>query len=396
MSKTTKQQGLLLFILGIIFLSLTLRSPLTAVGPVTEFIQNGLSMSTTLIGFLTTIPLLAFAVVSPFAPKVAKRIGTEATLLWSIVLLVGGIALRSGGSVTLLILGTAIIGVAIAFGNVLLPSIIKDRFPLHVGLLTAVFSVVMNLSAALGAGIAYPVASETSFGWQGALGIWLFLGLVAIVVWLPQLKHRPTAPLDATAEVVDNPSILKSSVTWSVTLMMALQSLIFYTTAAWLPAMLIEKGMNPDSAGYMLSFMQFAQLPMTFIAPILAAKMANQRPLVWFFSILYIIGFTGLLLDPNGTLTILWMILIGFAGGTSFALTMMMFSLRTKTAMDAAELSGVAQSIGYLLAAAGPVLFAFVNETTGSWYVPTILFIVTCILLLIVALHAAGNRFVRE
>lgn len=396
MSKTTKQQGLLLFILGIIFLSLTLRSPLTAVGPVTEFIQNGLSMSTTLIGFLTTIPLLAFAVVSPFAPKVAKRIGTEATLLWSIVLLVGGIALRSGGSITLLILGTAIIGVAIAFGNVLLPSIIKDRFPLHVGLLTAVFSVVMNLSAALGAGIAYPVASETSFGWQGALGIWLFLGLVAIVVWLPQLKHRPTAPLDATAEVVDNPSILKSSVTWSVTLMMALQSLIFYTTAAWLPAMLIEKGMNPDSAGYMLSFMQFAQLPMTFIAPILAAKMANQRPLVWFFSILYIIGFTGLLLDPNGALTILWMILIGFAGGTSFALTMMMFSLRTKTAMDAAELSGVAQSIGYLLAAAGPVLFAFVNETTGSWYVPTILFIVTCILLLIVALHAAGNRFVRE
>lgn len=396
MSKTTKQQGLLLFILGIIFLSLTLRSPLTAVGPVTEFIQNGLSMSTTLIGFLTTIPLLAFAVVSPFAPKVAKRIGTEATLLWSIVLLVGGIALRSGGSITLLILGTAIIGVAIAFGNVLLPSIIKDRFPLHVGLLTAVFSVVMNLSAALGAGIAYPVASETSFGWQGALGIWLFLGLVAIVVWLPQLKHRPTAPLDATAEVVDNPSILKSSVTWSVTLMMALQSLIFYTTAAWLPAMLIEKGMNPDSAGYMLSFMQFAQLPMTFIAPILAAKMANQRPLVWFFSILYIIGFTGLLLDPNGALTILWMILIGFAGGTSFALTMMMFSLRTKTAMDAAELSGVAQSIGYLLAAAGPVLFAFVNETTGSWYVPMILFIVTCILLLIVALHAAGNRFVRE
>lgn len=391
----TKQQGLLLFILGIIFLSLTLRSPLTAVGPVTEFIQNGLNMSTTLVGLLTTIPLLAFAVVSPFAPKVARRLGTEATLLWSIVLLIAGIAMRSGGSVPLLILGTAIIGVAIAFGNVLLPSIIKDRFPLHVGLLTAVFSVVMNLSAALGAGIAYPVA-ETSFGWQGSLGIWAFLGVLAVVIWFPQLKHRKTAPVDAAAEVVENPLILKSPVTWSVTLMMALQSLIFYTTAAWLPAMLIEKGMNPDSAGYMLSFMQFAQLPMTFIAPILAAKMVNQRPLVWFFSSLYIVGFTGLLLDPNGTLTILWMILIGFAGGTSFALTMMMFSLRTKTAMDAAELSGVAQSIGYLLAAAGPVLFAFVNETTGSWYVPTILFIVTCVLLLIVALHAAGNRYVRE
>lgn len=391
----TKQHGLLLFILGIIFLSLTLRSPLTAVGPVTEFIQNGLNMSTTLVGLLTTIPLLAFAVVSPFAPKVARRLGTEATLLWSIVLLIAGIAMRSGGSVPLLILGTAIIGVAIAFGNVLLPSIIKDRFPLHVGLLTAVFSVVMNLSAALGAGIAYPVA-ETSFGWQGSLGIWAILGILAVVIWLPQLKHRKSAPVDAASEVVENPSILKSPVTWSVTLMMALQSLIFYTTAAWLPAMLIEKGMNPDSAGYMLSFMQFAQLPMTFIAPILASKMVNQRPLVWFFSVLYIVGFTGLLLDPNGALTILWMILIGFAGGTSFALTMMMFSLRTKTAMDAAELSGVAQSIGYLLAAAGPVLFAFVNETTGSWYVPNILFIITCILLLVVALQAAGNRYVRE
>lgn len=138
---------------------------------------------------------------------------------------------------------------------------------------------------------------------------------------------------------------------------MGLQSLIFYTTAAWLPEILQSQGLNADTSGWMLSLMQLSQLPLTFLTPILANRMKDQRILVGIFTLFYIIGYVGLL-SGNASLTILWMILLGLAGGASFSLVMMFFSL-TRTPIEAAELSGTAQSFGYLLAAIGPVLFGF-------------------------------------
>ena len=394
-NQETNKKTIALLIIGIIFISTTLRAPLTAVGPIISYIRDGLAISNVLAGFITTIPLLAFAIISPFAPKIARRFGMEMTLFLAILLLAIGIIIRSLGTPFFLLLGTALIGIAIAFGNVLIPSFIKLKFPLQLGLMTGVFTVSMNLSAGIGAGISYPIADGTSYGWQGALGFWSVLAIVACIIWLPQIKQKQIVVVSPTTNVVKAKSIFKSPLTWTITLCMGLQSLIFYTTAAWIPEILQTKGMDAESSGWMLSFMQFAQLPMTFLIPILAGRLKDQRILVALFTVFYLIGFTGLLFGDI-SLSLLWMITLGLGGGASFGLVMMFFSLRSRTPMEAADLSGVAQSIGYLLAAVGPVFFGFIHDQTGSWYTPMILFIVTVVLLFLAGMHAGRDRYVSE
>ena len=387
------KKAFILLIIGIVFISTTLRAPLTAVGPIISYIRDGLDISNVLAGFITTIPLLAFAIVSPFVPKIARRLGMEMTLFLAILLLAIGIIIRSLGTPFLLLLGTALIGVAITFGNVLLPSFIKLKFPLQLGLMTGVFTVSMNLSAGIGAGISYPIADGTSYGWQGALGFWAILAIIACIIWLPQVKKKQEIDVVPSSTNVEKAkSILKSPLTWTITLCMGLQSLIFYTTAAWIPEILQTQGMEAEKSGWMLSIMQFAQLPMTFLIPILAGRFKDQRILVLVFTIFYLIGFTGLLYGDI-SLTLLWMVALGLGGGASFGLVMMFFSLRSRTPMEAADLSGVAQSFGYLLAAVGPVFFGFIHDETGSWYTPMILFIVTVVLLFFAGMHAGRDRF---
>ncbi|MFJ7826160.1 CynX/NimT family MFS transporter [Psychrobacillus sp. NPDC096623] len=394
-NQETNKSKIALLVIGIIFISTTLRAPLTAVGPIISYIRDGLEISNVLAGFITTIPLLAFAIVSPFVPKIARRFGMEMTLFLAILLLAIGIVIRSLGTSFFMLLGTALIGVAIAFGNVLLPSFIKLKFPLQLGLMTGLFTVSMNLSAGIGAGISYPITNGTKYGWQGALGFWAILAVIACIIWLPQIKKKQIVVSGPKTNAIKAKSILKSPLTWSITLCMGLQSLIFYTTAAWIPEILQTQGMEAEKSGWMLSNMQFAQLPMTFLIPILAGRFKDQRILVLLFTIFYLIGFTGLLYGDI-SLTLLWMIALGLGGGASFGLVMMFFSLRSRTPMEAADLSGVAQSIGYLLAAVGPVFFGFIHDETGSWHTPMILFMVTVVLLFLAGMHAGRDRFVSE
>lgn len=380
----------LLLVIGIIFIASTLRMPLNAVGPSISFIREGLGISNVLAGFLTTIPLLAFAVVSPFAPVVARKLGLELTLLLSTSLLALGIVLRSLGTTELLVFGTVLIGVAISFGNVLIPGLLKLKFPYHVGLLMACFTMSMNLSAGVGAGISYPIANS-SLGWQGALALSIILVGITILIWLPQLKFNKPEPTIASTK--DRLPLWKSPVTWAVTGAMGLQSFLFYTTAAWIPDIYIAQGLPADRAGWMFSTMQFSQIPMAIFTPIIASKMKSQRPLVLVFTSLYLIGFTGLAMEWT-SLAVVWMIFLGLAGGASFALAMMLFTLRTRTAYEAADLSGFAQSFGYLLAASGPILFGYLHDSLGGWDTTSWLFIVVVLLLFVSSMRASKNGYI--
>ncbi len=380
----------LLLVIGVIFLASTLRMPLTVVGPIISFIREDLGISNVLAGFLTTIPLLAFAIVSPFAPVVARKLGLELTLFLSTILLAVGIVLRSLGTTGLLVFGTMIIGVAISFGNVLIPGLLKLKFPYHVGLLMAFYTMSMNLTAGIGAGISYPIANAV-LGWQGALAIALALVILTIVIWLPQLKFNKPEPTVVSTKA--RIPLWKSPVTWAVTGAMGLQSLLFYTTAAWIPEIYIAQGVAADRAGWMFSIMQISQVPMALVVPIIASKMTSQRPLVLMFTAFYVIGFTGVVMEWT-SLAVLWMILLGLAGGASFALAMMFFTLRTRTAFEAADLSGFAQSLGYLLAAVGPILFGYLHDLFGGWDIAGWLFVAVTALLFFCSFRASKNEYI--
>ncbi|KOP71494.1 transporter [Lysinibacillus sp. FJAT-14745] len=380
----------LLLVIGVICIASTLRMPLTVVGPIISFIREDLGISNVLAGFLTTIPLLAFAIISPFVPIVARKFGLELTLFSSTILLALGIVLRSLGTTSVLVFGTVLIGIAISFGNVLIPGLLKLKFPYHIGLLMAFFTMSMNLTAGLGAGISYPIANS-SFGWQGALAIALVLVVLTILIWIPQLKfNKPEPAVETTKE---RTPLWKSPVTWAVTGAMGLQSLLFYTTAAWIPEIYTAQGLAADRAGWMFSIMQFSQVPMALAVPIIASKMTSQRPLVLMFTVFYLVGFIGLVMEWT-SLAVLWMVLLGLAGGASFSLAMMFFTLRTRTAFEAADLSGFAQSLGYLLAAIGPILFGYLHDLFGGWNIAGWLFVVVVLILSLCSFRASKNEYV--
>lgn len=385
----------IILVLGIALIASTLRTPLTVVGPIIAFIKDGLQISNVLAGFLTTIPLLAFAVVSPFAPKLSKRFGIELTLFLSMLLLALGIIMRSLGTTSLLVIGTILIGVAISFGNVLMPSFLKLKFPMQVGMMMGIYSVAMNVSGGLGAGISHPIAAGTSLGWQAALGFSVGLAILAALVWSPQLKHNKPAPKSTQTTLKPTIPLWKSPIAWAVAATMGLQSMIFYTSSAWLPEIFISQGLTANKAGWMVSIMQLAQLPLTFAIPIIADKLTSQKPLAILASALFTVGFLGIALEFT-SLTVLWMIFLGCAGGTAFGLTMMLFTLRTKTAFAAADLSGFAQSTGYLLAAIGPVAFGYLHDVTGGWTIPVWTFLLTTLALFITSYIASKDVFIDE
>ncbi|MBT2634981.1 MFS transporter [Bacillus sp. ISL-26] len=385
--KVNQRKKMILLIIGVIFIGANLRAPLTSVGPLVASIRDSLGMSNAAAGTITTVPLLAFACLSPFVPLLSRRFGTELVLLSSLIVLTAGILLRSSAGIGTLFFGTVLLGLSIAVCNVLLPSLIKHRFSGNLGVMTGIYSVSMNLCGAIASGISVPIASLAGFGWKGALGCWGILSLIALVMWIPQMRGREIPAGALGAEGRKKNSLLRSPLAWKVTLFMGLQSLIFYTVIAWLPEILQQKGLSSSTAGWMLSLMQFSVLPITFIVPIIAAKMKNQRALAGLTALCFLIGIAGVL-GGSAALTPLWVIMIGIAGGCAFSLAMMFFSLRTQHAHEAAALSGMAQSFGYLLAAFGPLVFGLLHDVTHGWTMPLFMLIAVSVLILIFGLGA--------
>ncbi|MGF9700818.1 CynX/NimT family MFS transporter [Paenibacillus sp. MABNR03] len=391
-SSSSMKLGLLLT--GIIFIAATMRSPITATGPIVELIRSDTGISHTMAGLLTSLPLLAFAAISPFAPHLAKRFGLEAALLTAIIIVTLGIALRFLPSVPALFAGTAILGCGIALSNVLLPSLIKRDFPLRVGLVTGLYSVSMNIWGAIASGISVPAAGLTSMGWHASLGMWAVLSILALILWLPHVRNGRRGEVYVASRKTEKPVRLRSSsLAWYITLFMGLQSLIFYSTITWLPEILSNQGFNPSSAGLMLSMMQMVSVPVTFIIPILAGRMKDQRMLTAITCMCLILGYAFLLSGISSMVTI-GVALAGIGGGASFGLVTMFFVLRTADARQAAGLSGMAQSFGYMLAAGGPLLFGLIHDWTEGWTIPLLLQVTLAVLLLLMGLKASANRLI--
>ena len=386
--------GQLFLLFSIILLALNMRSPITSVGPLTTIIRDDLNISSTAAGALTTIPLLAFAVLSPFGSNLARKFGMEVVLFSALLLLTAGLLLRPAGSATGLFLGTVLIGLAIALCNVLMPALVKLNFAHQIGLMTGFYATSMNLSGALASGFSIPIAASSDLGWRAALGFSVILACAAILVWLTQWRYI-RHPLKAGQSTYKKTSLKGSALAWKVTAFMGIQSLLFYSFVAWLPDILQEQGLDAGSAGWMLSIVQFTQLPFTFIVPILAGRMKNQQPLVIVAALFMMMGLSGIVFEWTEWILI-WVMLIGIAGGCAFSLAMMFFSLRTRNSFEAADLSGMAQSAGYLFAALGPALFGALHDMMNGWTVPLLLLIAAAIGLFMAGMAAGKEGYVTE
>lgn len=386
-------------IFAIVFIASTLRAPLTSVGPVVDEIKQVMEINNSVAGILTTIPLIIFAIVSPFVSKVTARLTMSRTILYSTMLLIVALYLRIAGDFTLFLIGTLILGIAIAFGNVVLPSYVKWYFPMQIGLATGIYSGTMNFTAGLGGGLSFPLSEITPLGFRLSLSFWILFAVIAIILWIP--KARKGVQLEkatAIADQQDRPkkvAITKSKLAWMVALTMGFQSMVFYTVVAWVPSILVDRGLDPSTAGYLLMLNQFSQVPMTFTFPIIASKLKDQRILVVIITVLFLVGFS-LFFTQSLVLLIIGIIIAGLAMGACFSLCMTFFSIRARTSDGSISLSGFGQSVGYLIAAVGPFLIGYLHDATESWDSGIIALIVMSALFFIFGYPAAKNRVVED
>ncbi|SCU21707.1 ABC transporter permease [Staphylococcus xylosus] len=386
-------------ILAIVFIASTLRAPLTSVGPVVDEIKQVMEINNSVAGILTTIPLIIFAIVSPFVSKVTARLTMSRTILYSTMLLIVALYLRIAGDFTLFLIGTVILGIAIAFGNVVLPSYVKWYFPMQIGLATGIYSGTMNFTAGLGGGLSFPLSEITPLGFRLSLSFWILFAIIAIILWIP--KARKGVQLEKATAIADQQNrpkkitITKSKLAWMVALTMGFQSMVFYTVVAWVPSILVDRGLDPSTAGYLLMLNQFSQVPMTFTFPIIASKLKDQRILVVIITVLFLVGFS-LFFTQSLVLLIIGIIIAGLAMGACFSLCMTFFSIRARTSDGSISLSGFGQSVGYLIAAVGPFLIGYLHDATESWDSGIIALLVMSVLFFIFGYPAAKNKVVED
>ncbi|EAA9450611.1 TPA: CynX/NimT family MFS transporter [Salmonella enterica] len=381
------KQGALL-IAGILMIATTLRVTFTGAAPLLETIRSDYGLSTAQTGLLTTLPLLAFALVSPLAAGIARRFGMERSLFAAMLLICAGIALRSLPSAALLFAGTAIIGCGIALGNVLLPGLIKRDFSQHVARLTGAYSLTMGAAAALGSALVVPLALH-GFGWRGALLMLMLFPLLAFLIWLPQWRTTRSANLSSSRALHER-GIWRSPLAWQVTLFLGLNSLIYYVIIGWLPTILTSHGYSEAQAGSLHGLLQLATAAPGLAIPLILHRFNDQRWIAALVSLLCAVGAAGLWFVPGQA--IIWTLLFGFGSGATMILGLTFIGLRASSAHQAAALSGMAQSVGYLLAACGPPVMGKLHDASGSWYLPLSGVTVLAIIMAIFGLYAGRDR----
>jgi len=366
------------------------------VGPVLVNISNDLGLSSAAAGFLTGLPLIAFAVFSPLAPGFASRLGLDRAMWMSLLILAAGIVLRSlpVPGFSFIWAGTILIGVAIAFLNVLVPSLVKRDFPLRVSQVTGSYTAAQAAFAAVGAAVVVPVAQTSPAGWRLALGVWAGLALIAMAVLLPWLRrHTATTGHSAQPEAAYR-SPWGSALGWQVTAFMGLQSIAFYVLMAWLPTIEQSRGVPATTAGVHLSVFLLISVFASLGTGGVLHRGSDQRLVSFASAALVFVTFLGLALAPD--LILLWVVLGALGCGSLIVIALSLFSLRTVNHPQAASLSGMAQSVGYALGAAGPVVFGALHDATADWALPLFATAGVMAVLALMGLLAGRDRVIRE
>ncbi|SDD97566.1 MFS transporter, CP family, cyanate transporter [Pseudomonas guariconensis] len=351
-----------LLLLGLVLVALNLRPALSSMAPVLGQVSEGLGLNASQAGLLTTLPVLCLGLFAPLAPVLARRFGSERVVLGILLTLALGIWVRSVLGVTGVFLGSVMAGASIGIIGVLLPGIVKRDFPQHAGTLTGVYTMALCLGAALAAGATVPLARHFDDSWALGLGFWLVPALIAMVVWLPQARQGHG--LHKVAYRVRG--LWRDPLAWQVTLYMGLQSSLAYIVFGWLPSMLIGRGLSPTEAGLVLSGSVIVQLVSSLSAPWLATRGKDQRLAIVIVMLVTLAGLFGCLYAPVSGLWG-WAVVLGLGQGGTFALALTLIVLRSKDSHVAANLSSMAQGVGYTLASAGPFAVGLVHDLTGGW-----------------------------
>ncbi|GAA0440223.1 MFS transporter [Streptomyces olivaceiscleroticus] len=358
---------------GLVLAALNLRPAITSLGALMEEVRDGLGMSGTVAGLLTSVPALCFAVFGVAAPRLARRFGPGAIVCAGMAAITIGVVVRpfAGGTAGFLA-ASALALAGIAVSNILLPVVIKTFFPDRVGSMTGLYSMALALGTSLAAALTVPVTGALGGGWQAGLAIWAVLGALAVVPWLAVLRHRAPRPAPAVAGAPqqDAPAvrISRSPTAWSLAVFFGLQATAAYITMGWLPQIFRDAGVPAGTAGVLLAITMAMGIPLSFVLPRLAARMRHQGPLAVLLGACGLAGYAGLWLAPSAGAWG-WALLLGISN-CAFPLALTMIGMRARSAAGVVKLSAFAQCIGYLISIPGPLLVGTLYQHSGGWGLP--------------------------
>jgi CP family cyanate transporter-like MFS transporter len=424
--------GRTLALLGVLFVALSLRTPVAAMSPILDRIGADIRLDAFVLGLIGAAPPLAFAASGLMAPAIARKIGLEQALLASLIAMALGHLGRSlAPEAVTLTLGTVLALVGVGVGNVLLPPVVRRYFPDRVGLVTSLYATLMSISTAIPALVAVPVADAA--GWRTSLGMWLLVSLIAAVPWVAVLLQRrpePAGPASVSydrpvepvhtgpietgaielgdaqaagteAAIADRPAparlgvrMLRSPTAWSVAVIFGSSSLAAYASFAWLPLLLVDRaGASEAAAGAMLALYAFMGFPAGLLVPVIAARFPRRVPaLVLLGGVFFVVGYLGLLLVPT-TATVVWVASAGL-GPLLFPLALVLINLRSASPESTVALSGFVQTIGYIVGAIGPFVVGLLHDATGGWTVPLVFLLAAVVAILPAAAILGRGRTV--
>lgn len=332
---------------------------------------------------LVAIPVLCFAAAAFAGPPLSARLGEERGLLLMCGALLFGLLLRPWWGAASLFPGTVLCGLAIAVMNVMMPSVIRRRFAGHMGELTAAYTMALSIGAGLAAGLTVPLVNLLG-SVPPALAAWALPAAVAFAVWLPQLRRpRPAARVVRTSEM-----LLRSAHAWHITLFFGFQSALYYTLVSWLPTIYRDQGTSAVAAGAVLGVLSTVGIIGNLAAPMLAQRSGRAREMVAVTGLMTAAGLFGVLFIPT-VLPLVWATLLGIGTGGTFSVTLLLMAARARDSAVAGQLAGMAQGVGYMISALGPLSAGLLHSATGTWAVPVTVTLCVCAAQIAIGLRAA-------
>ena len=278
-----------------------------------------------------------------------------------------------------------------AVANVLLPSLVKLHFPDRIGLVTAIYTTALSIG--LTAALVLTVPISDAFGsWRAGLGVWAGVALVALVPWLGLVRRD--RHLEEPGRTIRYVEVLRTPLGLAMAAFFGLQSLLAYVVFGWFAQLWRDSGYSAGQAGLLVGTLAAVAIPLSLWAPTRLAKSADPRWLLFTVLACYPLGFVGLMVAPY-SLALLWAVLVGI-GTVTFPLILTLVGLRARTPEGTAALSSLTQSLGYLIAAAGPFTVGAFYEATGGWTVPLLLLAILAAPLLALAAYVSRPHFIED
>lgn len=369
-----------------------LRISVTSMSSVLGDVAHDLVASPAWSSAITAAPSVCFGLAAVLAPWLGRRLGSGSAIGVALAVLVAGLFIRVLDGPTLLLLGTFGASSGIAVCNVLIPVVVKESFPKRLGFVTGIYSAALAAGSAIAATLT-PLADTAAGSWRPALAVWAVPAFLALVLWLFAARRKVVAGKgSSTAGTSKRRSMIRSPLAWAVTLLFAAQSTYAYVIMGWLPEMLRDAGVGRDTAGALLGVTMVVAVPLNLFVPAIAARRKSQSGLVVALTVLPVLGVFGMLLSPASA-PWLWTILLGLGTGI-FPVVLTMMSLRTRNSGDTAQLSAMAQGIGYLISSAGPFAAGLIYGALGSWTVPLLLVLAVLVVQAVLGAIVGRPRYI--